>query len=53
MSLFEELEQNCKVIYDGDDYGYLKADDIKEFLENSEADDFECTRDTLPKEMLK
>ena len=30
---YEELARNCKVIYDDDNFAYLKADDIQEFFE--------------------
>lgn len=33
MSLFKELEKNCKVWYDDDNHSYLKSDDIETYLE--------------------
>ena len=34
MSLFKELEKNCKVIYDKDNYAYFKADDVETCLKS-------------------
>jgi hypothetical protein len=58
VSLFDEITKNAKVINGPDGFGYLKSDDVEAYLESLEPeeieeDDFECSRDTLPKEMLK
>ncbi len=38
MSIFKELEKNCKVIFDGDAFAYFKADDVAKFLKERQAD---------------
>ena len=34
MALFAELERSCKVIFDDDDYSYLKSDDVEAYLKS-------------------
>ena len=34
MSLFQKLQENCKVIYDDTGYSYLKSDDVEACLKS-------------------
>lgn len=49
MSLFSELENSCKVIYDDDNYSYFKTDDIKACLKSLSG---ECHEEAIAEGIL-